>query len=206
MSRPLSIQTPEEKIRNLVHLLEDDFQHNQPFYIRSFHYIQRRFSRSVEFDDIWQEVLSKLTDENSQAMKAYSGDVDPDVPLIRNKHLSSYITQCLIFKSIDSVRKRKKHPPTFSEWVYTNIGDEDPFSYIDKHIILENEHIWEQDYLDKVSMTLDNLTESDKSILYYRYFDVMDYNTIAQKLNIPVGTVRSRLFRAKERLKESIGR
>jgi RNA polymerase sigma factor (sigma-70 family) len=39
-----------------------------------------------------------------------------------------------------------------------------------------------------------------KRIIKLRYFDELSYNEIAEKLNLPIGTVKARLFRSKELL------
>jgi RNA polymerase sigma-70 factor, ECF subfamily len=48
------------------------------------------------------------------------------------------------------------------------------------------------------------LDEDRKLVLLLRDFEDMDYDTIAQVLNIPVGTVRSRLHRARTELRQII--
>ena len=53
-----------------------------------------------------------------------------------------------------------------------------------------------------VSETLENLKDQDKSILLMHYIRGMDQISIAATLNIPLGTVKSRLFKARQNFKE----
>lgn len=53
-----------------------------------------------------------------------------------------------------------------------------------------------------VHETLDRLGDADKQILYLSYFKDLPQAEIAKRLNIPVGTVKSRLFHAKQQFRE----
>jgi len=46
------------------------------------------------------------------------------------------------------------------------------------------------------------LADMDREILLLREFEQLDYAEIAELLNLPVNTVRSRLFRARTALRE----
>ncbi len=47
---------------------------------------------------------------------------------------------------------------------------------------------------------IDALGENYRKIIDMRYYQGLSYEEIAEELGIPVGTVKTRLFRAKERL------
>ncbi len=49
---------------------------------------------------------------------------------------------------------------------------------------------------------LDRLSGEHRSILVLREMEELDYDAIAEILELPVGTVRSRLHRARIRLRE----
>lgn len=53
-----------------------------------------------------------------------------------------------------------------------------------------------------VRETLDRLGDTDKQILYLSFFRDLPQAEIANRLGIPVGTVKSRLFRAKQQFRE----
>ena len=53
-----------------------------------------------------------------------------------------------------------------------------------------------------VRETLDRLGDTDKQILYLSFFKDLPQAEIANRLGIPVGTVKSRLFRAKQQFRE----
>ena len=61
-----------------------------------------------------------------------------------------------------------------------------------------------QENIATIRNALDAIPESFRSILLMREFEDMSYEEIAEVLDCPVGTVRSRLFHARRVLKETI--
>jgi RNA polymerase sigma-70 factor (ECF subfamily) len=51
---------------------------------------------------------------------------------------------------------------------------------------------------------IDNLPEELKTAVTLREFEGMSYEEIAEVMECPVGTVRSRIFRARETIEKSI--
>ena len=56
--------------------------------------------------------------------------------------------------------------------------------------------------VDTVRETLSSLADKDKQILYLYFFKELPQAEIAKRLNIPVGTVKSRLYTAKQNFKK----
>ena len=54
----------------------------------------------------------------------------------------------------------------------------------------------------QLMMALDRISEEHRHILVLREMDEMDYSAISEVLDLPIGTVRSRLHRARLQLKE----
>ena len=53
-----------------------------------------------------------------------------------------------------------------------------------------------------LNLALEYLDEKDREILKLRYFSELNYDEISEILDISIGTVKSRLFRGKKRLKD----
>jgi RNA polymerase sigma-70 factor (ECF subfamily) len=49
---------------------------------------------------------------------------------------------------------------------------------------------------------MDKLKGGYRQMIEMRYFDEMSYQEISEKMNLPIGTVKAQLFRAKELLTE----
>lgn len=59
---------------------------------------------------------------------------------------------------------------------------------------------------DRVTRALAQLDPSDRALLVMRDVDEQDYAEIARVLDVPLGTVKSRLFRARSSLRDAIER
>jgi RNA polymerase sigma-70 factor, ECF subfamily len=55
-----------------------------------------------------------------------------------------------------------------------------------------------------VRTALDQLSEEHRTILILREMEEMDYEALSEILDLPIGTVRSRLHRAREQLREKM--
>ncbi len=62
----------------------------------------------------------------------------------------------------------------------------------------------QQERVDQVQAALGKLAEEYRVVLVLREMDGCDYDTIADVLDLPVGTVRSRLHRARMQLREQL--
>ena len=61
------------------------------------------------------------------------------------------------------------------------------------------------EFVDRVSECMYNLSEKHREILILRNVKNLSYDAIAKKLDISVGTVKSRIARARENLRELMG-
>lgn len=66
-------------------------------------------------------------------------------------------------------------------------------------------HLQQQERIDLLWQGIDMLDETQRQILLLREQETMSYQEIAQLLKISEGTVKSRLFRARESLRELLG-
>jgi len=62
-----------------------------------------------------------------------------------------------------------------------------------------------QEFVDQVATKLNSLTESHREVLLLRNRDGLAYEEISERLGISLGTVKSRIARARERLWELMG-
>ena len=61
-----------------------------------------------------------------------------------------------------------------------------------------------REMVERLGQAMDQLTEDHRTILVLREFDGLSYNEIAEVLQCSKGTVESRLFRARNRLREKM--
>lgn len=120
----------------------------------------------------------------------------------RGTNAKAWLFKILKNAYINEYRKKIKRP-TKVELEDTNIyrdGDEQSSAaYTDLR-----DDIFEQTMGDEVSMALKMLPEEFKTVILLCDIDGFSYEEIAKILELPIGTVRSRLFRARNMLKEKL--
>ena len=62
-----------------------------------------------------------------------------------------------------------------------------------------------QEFVDRVSVCMDSLHEKHREILIMRNVNNLSYDSIAEELGINIGTVKSRIARARESLRNLMG-
>ena len=107
------------------------------------------------------------------------------------------------FRSFQSLKSEESFKPWFISIARNKVND----YYRKKAEILEIPY--DDEVIHEVSVnrtmrspvidTLEKLEDDDRKILYLYYWQDMPQKDIAEKLNIPVGTVKSRIFKARKR-------
>ncbi len=96
------------------------------------------------------------------------------------------------------VSRRRRERPLVSLDTLHNATGEEP---LDGSAAPEH-HLEQQETVALVRQALAALSEEHRAILVLREIDGCDYETIGKLLDLPVGTVRSRLHRARMQLRE----
>jgi RNA polymerase sigma-70 factor (ECF subfamily) len=102
---------------------------------------------------------------------------------------------------IDFIRKKKKY--TFS--IDQNYDDEEGTemaSRIPSQTLNPEEEIVKQQKIKLMREVVEKLKPHYRTLIELRYFKEYSYDEIAEELNLPLGTVKAQLFRAREFLYE----
>jgi len=81
--------------------------------------------------------------------------------------------------------------------------DENGIEPVDRHESPEMP-LHREERVSQVQTALSRLSEEHRAILVLRELEELDYERISELLDLPVGTVRSRLHRARSQLKETL--
>ncbi len=101
-----------------------------------------------------------------------------------------------------SHRRRRKRPTRFSELCAENLGAIEPTDRPDRSdptLPISQAEIQQQ-----VQLALNDLSEEHRAVVVLKEYDGLRYEEIATILKIPVGTVRSRLHRARRELSDRL--
>ena len=99
-----------------------------------------------------------------------------------------------------SVSRRRRRRPQVSVEVGRELAGQEPVDDLDS----PPQQLERQERIRLIRVALDALGEEARTILVLREMDGCCYESIAELLNVPVGTVRSRLHRARLQLKRKL--
>ena len=147
----------------------------------------KMFSNSEDAADIAQEAL----------IKVYKNIDKFDF----NSSFSTWLYRITVNACIDEMRRRKGKE-SFS------IDAEDEESGLTVQIedtsLNAEEKVIQNETVSEVRAAIDNLSEEHKTVIILRDLQDMTYEQVAQTLDISIGTVKSRLARARKSLKDII--
>lgn len=111
---------------------------------------------------------------------------------------STWLFRIAINNTIDHLRKKKIYTFSIDEEVETKDG-EVSFEIPDSTYLADNDIISEQKQ-QLLNEAIASLPEKYKQIIELRHVDELSYEDISERMQIPIGTVKANLFRARELL------
>jgi RNA polymerase sigma-70 factor (ECF subfamily) len=125
-----------------------------------------------------------------------------NLPHFRNGSFRSWLYRIATNACYDELRRRKRHPVISLE--YEDEAEEKPLipvELVDTSASPEKEY--EQRELEQsIQRALDRLNPDQKAVVALIDLQGLDYQEAAQILGIPIGTVKSRLVRARLQLRD----
>ena len=146
-------------------------------------------------DDVYRYLMSRCGDEfiasdilNVVMMTVWNGKSTFEG---RSK-ISTWLIGIARFKLVDHYRKESKH-------THDEISNEMVGSYSDNGETLDQK---EQSTI--LSTCFEKLVEIQREIVHLTFYSDMNYTEIAKIIECPVGTVKSRMYHARESMKQCI--
>lgn len=158
-------------------------------YKNSLHGIIYRMVRNQEeTQDLVQEAFIKAYNALKTFNKQYS--------------FSTWLFKIASNNCIDHLRKKRLNTTSIDRPIETEDGSitqEIPdYSYNPETDAIRNEII------NTIHNVIDQLPDKYRKVINLRHKQDMSYGEIAKDLNLPIGTVKARIFRARELLKKSL--
>lgn len=157
-------------------------------YYSSLYFMLLKMLRNKEdADDVAMESLQKAFKRLSQYRPEYA--------------FSTWLFKIASNSGIDFIRKKKNEGISYS--IDRNSLNEDGFSIgkLLKDAALDPEEIIiKKEKIKLLRTAVDKLKPRFKVLIEYRYFSELSYDEIAVKTDLPIGTIKAQLFRAKEAL------
>jgi RNA polymerase sigma factor (sigma-70 family) len=112
---------------------------------------------------------------------------------------STWLFRIATNNCIDFIRKKKLLTTSIDQTSATDDGESVPIAVKDKSMTPEESIIKDQRAI-KIREVIQELSPKYRSLIELRYFEELSYEEIADKLDLPLGTVKAQLFRAKDML------
>jgi RNA polymerase sigma-70 factor (ECF subfamily) len=110
---------------------------------------------------------------------------------------STWLFKIATNNCIDFIRKKRIKAISIDQGFQTDDGDTIEISVKDA-ILDPAELLQKEERIRKMRSIVDKLKPRYRRLVEMRYFDEMAYEEIAEELNLPLGTVKAQLFRARE--------
>ncbi len=110
---------------------------------------------------------------------------------------STWLFKIAINNCIDHIRKKRLHLLSIDDPIEPG-GDHDFSSNIRSSVLDPEQSFIRNQRLELMRSVMNKLSVKYRLMIELRFFEELSYEEIANELNIPLGTVKAQLFRAKE--------
>ena len=117
-----------------------------------------------------------------------------------NFAFSTWLYKIAINNAIDFIRKRRIRLLSIDESIDSNGGKQDFASQLNSDSLDPEQKYIQVQRVKLMQNVICKLNPKYRLMIEMRYFEECSYQEIAMELNIPLGTVKAQLFRAKELL------
>ena len=112
---------------------------------------------------------------------------------------STWLFKIATNNSIDFIRKKRLQTTSLDQTSKNDDGETQPIAVRD-HAPDPEETVIKDQRAQKIRGAIEQLSPKYRSLIELRYLDELSYEEIAEKLDLPLGTVKAQLFRAKDML------
>ncbi len=166
----------------------------------AFDFLQKKYKRIIaslirkmvqnedDVDDLTQESFIKAFNALSTFQFGYS--------------FSAWLYRIASNTCIDFLRKKRF--PTISIDKPIGNSEDNHFFEIEDKTYMPDDSVMSEEKLAALREAIDNLPENYREIIKLRHEKEMDYKNIAELLDLPLGTVKAHLFRARKLLLEEL--
>ncbi|HDZ41571.1 MAG TPA: sigma-70 family RNA polymerase sigma factor [Bacteroidetes bacterium] len=114
-----------------------------------------------------------------------------------NYAFSTWLFRIATNNCIDFIRKKKSAPTAMEQ---QQDEQEDPAANLQSEIPGPEEEMMQQQKIRHLTHVVSQLKPKYRRLIELRYYKEYSYEEIARELNLPLGTVKAQIFRAKELL------
>jgi len=153
-----------------------------------YYHVLKMVKEKAQVEDLVQEAFMKTFDNLGSYNTKYA--------------FSTWLYRITTNHTIDYLRKKKLKTFSINEPVQTKDGDlhfqiKDEQAETDRNIIRKERQ-------DIIHEAIENLPEKYRVVIELRHLQELSYDEIADQLDLPLGTVKAHIFRAREMLYKAL--
>lgn len=163
----------------------------------AFSKLMSRYKDSIYFMVL--KMVHNRDDAEDLTMEAFGKAFNNIVNYSADYAFSTWLFKIATNNCIDYIRKKKLLTTSIDQTSKTEDGESTPIAVKD-HSPDPEEAVIKEQRAAKIRSAIEELSPKYRSLIELRYLDELSYEEIAEKLDIPLGTVKAQLFRAKDML------
>lgn len=167
--------------------------------IDNFKLLQNKYQKIVK--NLIRKMIKNEEDVNDLAQETFIKAYNSLSSFQFQYTFSSWLFRIASNNCIDFLRKKRFSTISLSQPL--NDSDDQVFEVEDKEYAPDRTMLSEE-RRSLLLKAIEELPDHYREIIKLRHYEEMDYNQIAEHLNIPLGTVKAHLFRARKLLLQSL--
>ncbi|RYM35078.1 sigma-70 family RNA polymerase sigma factor [Brumimicrobium glaciale] len=161
----------------------------------AFAELMTRYREPVYF--MLLKMIKNTDDAEDLTIEAFGKAFNRIEQYVPNYAFSTWLFKIASNNCIDHIRK-KRISLTSIDHMYTNENGESVGMQVDGGFLDPEETFIKQQKVKAMRDIVDRLKPRYKELIIKRYFEELSYDEIAEELDLPLGTVKAQLFRARE--------
>jgi RNA polymerase sigma factor (sigma-70 family) len=117
-----------------------------------------------------------------------------------NYAFSTWLFKIASNNAIDFIRRKKQMSSVSIDNKTDNSESKEHSQNLKSEVLDPEEHFIKKQKIEQIRDLVDNLKPKYKEMIELFYFHEMSHEEISQKLNLPIGTIKAQLFRARDLL------
>lgn len=168
---------------------------------KAFEKLLRKYRKSVYY--MLLKMVNNPDDAEDLTQEAFAKAFNSLEKFDAKYAFSTWLFRIATNNCIDFIRKKRLNTVSIDTPYENEEGDSISFDIRDGRPN-PNEALLKQQRKDYLRQAVENLPEKYRILVKLRYFDEFSYEEVAQELDLPLGTVKAQLFRARELLNQEL--
>ncbi|MEO0900363.1 MAG: sigma-70 family RNA polymerase sigma factor [Bacteroidota bacterium] len=168
---------------------------------RAFEVLLKKYRKSVYY--MLLKMVKNADDAEDLTQEAFAKAFNSIEKFDSKYAFSTWLFRIATNNTIDFIRKRRVQTVSIDAPIEGDDGSNMTIDVKDEELN-PNEELLKKQRSHYLHMAIDKLPEKYRVLVELRYFKEFSYEEIAQELQIPLGTVKAQLFRARELLNQEL--